>query len=638
MTFLAKRICEAVIVITILMIFIVRSVEQQRMENHLQTRVDRMKVLNQALWDQYGPGSRYAYDRIIQPENYEKFVNHNPQLIHYTDPWQKVFETVDAANAAGVVEGILGVDEAPDWFDECLDEAEKLSNVLEEALQTGPYLAAPDEVFFATDRVIIPNFLRMQNTAKVLRHYAMKQWYKGERKEAVETLHQIMRMTDAFRVDPYLISHLIRAAVNDMGMQGMERLLWLEPALEDLQRMNAVLHSTDINTWKKPDYAERFIWFEGEILSSDSFASLLLLTKTETRDENYASVLEETGVFPRFTLSKTETASLLRKWTTVPAMKKRLQNPPDAFYEGDPLLKPEDAKQLPALWYAAYRYNSNLFGYNELNANTRFDIVRTHMQLLRQAVWARILKEQTGQFPDRERYQSYLNEEMPLEYYNYSYQVNPGQNDDKLIEKFKQIHYSSEHLKNFFHPVKGLDQWDKRKIHYPIDYGFNWYNFDPQRYNYFGNPNSDLKDFKPQRDELVNWTAGIFQAFKPIVKSTTITYSTLRETLQNRMDAGDENINSAFQGGYGMMGYGMMGLGMGMPMQTNEGVTGAVDDLSQLDQPIASYLTVELDLPKETLWFVHQGPNKLFDAGNASYDPSNGITSVGDIYQFVGWK
>ena len=63
-----------------------------------------------------------------------------------------------------------------------------------------------------------------------------------------------------------------------------------------------------------------------------------------------------------------------------------------------------------------------------------------------------------------------------------------------------------------------------------------------------------------------------------------------------------------------------------------------IDDSSKLEQPIASYLTVELDLPKETLWFVHRGTNNQFDAEDVSYDPSNGTTSAGDIYQFVGWK
>jgi hypothetical protein len=56
------------------------------------------------------------------------------------------------------------------------------------------------------------------------------------------------------------------------------------------------------------------------------------------------------------------------------------------------------------------------------------------------------------------------------------------------------------------------------------------------------------------------------------------------------------------------------------------------------DVEYSKYLTIELNLPKEPMVIKYQGPNKDWDDFMTFYDPSNGLVSSGDIYQFVGWK
>lgn len=618
MSFLAKRISEVIIIATIMMFIIFRGIEKDRYQHHSETKGDRFAVLNQELWDQYGPGSRYAYDKVFDPESYEKYVNGNVDLVGYKNPWEKVFETLDAANASGVIEGILAVDEAPDWFDERLDAAEELITALDEAFETGLYITSPNEIYFNNDIMNSPNFLYMQKTAKVLRHYAMRQWQQGDRTEAINTIHKIIQIGDALQAEKSLIAHLIRIAVFDMGLHGMERFLWLEPSLSELELMQEVLLSTDLSTWNYPAYTDRFIWYNFPE-NPDYVAMAFLLTESPHVDQHFAVKLQDEGVLPRFTLSNASTIAITRKWTTIPAMEKRLSDVPDGYYEGDPLLRPENAKKLPPLLYAAYRYQPNPSGNYLHNVNVRMDVVRNHMKLLRQAVWARIIKEQTGQYPDKERYYNHVAVQEPDEENNFAHSVDRGEENHMLIAKFKQIHYSSNHLRKLTVPVKGLEQWDNRKLHYS-------FNYQPSlsQYNLFGNSSAGLNGIELEQEELVNWTSGIFKAFKPFVKSVTVTRTSMRESIQNNLlEAGFPRAVHDDPSFY---------------PKKYDGNGNLIPSNQYLNDTVAAYLTVELDLPKVTHWFVHQGPDSQFNAETISYDPSNGTKSAGDIYQFVGWE
>lgn len=619
------------------MFFVYRHAEQDRIESIQDRSVQRLQLLHQALYDKFGPGNRYAYDKFFDPENYEKFVNNNPNLDHYQFPWSKVYQLEEASNLSGVQEGLLGVKEAPVWYQKRLQATAEFSSQLEEAFQTGLYIPAPGEAYFDMNTIDVPNFLYVQRVANALRQYSMHLWAIGEREAAIKTMGQIIQVGDIFRADPTLIAHLIRVTIYETALTGMSRFLWLEPSLEELQQMQDVLNSTDVNTWAKPDHAEQFIWFDAGYLDIDRYAAALLVLETETADRDYAVILEEAGVLPTFKLSKDQVSSVIQKWTTLPAMKKRLQNYQGDLYANDSFLSEEQAKQLPTIWYAAYRYQRNPFGYHRVNASIRFENARARLHMMRQAVWARIQKEQTGEFPTEKQFIMYLQQVTPTLQEQFHGLVELGIDYEYTKEEFKKIHFHQQYsnynnLSELNYPVRGLDQWDKRKLHYSFEYDF----LDELTFvihnTFDADTTSGNVQVQSKRDDMIQWTQSIFNAFKPIVKSTTLT----------KVKRGDlEAIRSYYRNS----NYQYNEYPLSEKYYNLDGTLKKLD-LPEIDEEKAEeynkeyvkYLSIELDLPKEPVVVRYQGPNKQWDDYLDPYDPSNGINSGGDIYQFVGWK
>ena len=64
MNFITKRILEAAVVTTVLLIVIVHQNQKRSAAQFQAESIERFRILNQALWDKFGPGHKEGYFKI----------------------------------------------------------------------------------------------------------------------------------------------------------------------------------------------------------------------------------------------------------------------------------------------------------------------------------------------------------------------------------------------------------------------------------------------------------------------------------------------------------------------------------------------------------------------------------------------
>ena len=389
MKFYTKRLIESTVVLALLITFCVVWV-QKKSEKSLRDRLPQIvKTLNQAVWDEYGPGSVEAYDKIFW----------NERLSNSFSCWNLPFNS-DC--------GLVAVDRIPESFRDGMDEIQNFADRLHQTLDAGPMISPPDEKdlswnFFQLDSHPLDSYMRGLN------FLAFSEWMRGNRDSAIQHFIDVLRMGHALRARPGYLSRSQRVQILDSGLNGLNSLIWNDPdgkcsqtLFREMEELNPAAWSIQSHTFNPLWEALERVWRDKNFQADEHFAAYLL--SIGNRDDSVASALSDLG-------SLKQIGSLLNKWTTVPALKKRLDRLPDAFFKNDPLFSVERAKSLPRLMYVVSKvYTNSSKGtgdpFDGFLINNRKVNVKKKALAIEGALWARAWRDERGFWPSSEIFKS----------------------------------------------------------------------------------------------------------------------------------------------------------------------------------------------------------------------------------------
>jgi hypothetical protein len=400
------------------------------------------KIINQAIWDKYGPGQKEAYYKLF-PDI--------PSLLDIVPVIPEEFHT-PCRN-----QGFVANSNSPEWFNIFSGEIEKLEQQIEQALQNGPFIAAPDESYFTDTSMYHPlNFNRMTKISHFIRQLAYRDWLRGDAESALKRLNTIIGLGESLKYACSVgIEQLIRIDINRTGLKGFDQLIWTDPDQEKTSLIYENLKKIKTNEWRLPGFIcnplmQSLITDDG--FSSDQLAASMLLNqlsiqlrkkvKSSEEKDNYVISLrnkiinknnktdsiralkfgttfgkdneksygfydlcmdiKEAGLLPDKEIKPYKANSQLGKWSTLAALRKRCEQLPDAFYENDPLLSAEQARKLPKLTYAVSRlcdapFNFQFFNNNDF-ARKRMAELKKRAIVLQAAYQWRIERDENGKW------------------------------------------------------------------------------------------------------------------------------------------------------------------------------------------------------------------------------------------------
>lgn len=593
-----KRGMELIIVLTVCLLALSTWHERRVAHRQREQSLELATLLNQTLWDKYGPGTKQGYWDLFAKDPYT--------TINLGDDRSRTISVFEELNQVELLVGnagaVLAVPEAPEWYQSRLRRAEEWAAQLPPVLEKGPYLAAPGEIYFATNAnraLWIPGIAPKANGMKQL---ALRDWMQGNKDQAVTRLVDIIRLGDAFRYSPMAWDQLTRAMVIEIGLDGFDTVLWTNPGPEDNQKILDALRQFKPEEWHIPSYVENILWTDysdyagmmGRLYRPDTVAVSLLLNGMPEfpSDARVVELFYETGLIPAWRYEKLRalrkdpaawndffgsrsrqrysrpTAALLEKWTTLPAMRKRMQSLPDWFYESDPLLSADNARRFPPLVYAASRF-STLFGndFYQNNMVVRLIVARQRMAALTAAFWGRCQRDTKGAWLSYEEFNAQFEKQ-----FQWTVDLFPDRSNTQLIEAYIARHQVNKRF--YLDETKTeVNPGDRSEINFPM----KWFAQDTIA-------RAEIPSVTATREELENWVRGIFQN-DPLVETIRPIY-------------------------------------------------GFHDD--QVLGRIRSY-QVKLNLPKTSYWIMQTGPDGMRDLPFLPYNPTNGAQSRGDILQLAGW-
>lgn len=607
-----KRIMEAIIVIAILMCVLHHVMDARNANLSNQEIKTYSKLINQAQWDAHGPGSMEAYVQLFEFDR--------NQLI------QKAKNAVQSIKSHLYNDGFVLVPDAPHSIHQQFNDALPIIEKATKTLEFGPPIPAPDEIYFAspTGCYNIVSFVNANEMIQYVQHLALRDWLEGNRGKALEKVKLILQFADAFKFNLDLISHLYANSFRQIAFDTLETFLWNNPGVNDNIRIFELVDQLKPDEWTfEPHtavYLKDFLYnqqyFYQRLLFDYCLAASLLAPQNKPAGSHEAyEILQKHGVVPNDDLSIAQQCSLLNKWTTLAAMRKRAANLPDTFYsDDDPILTPVISKQFPPLMYAAARYLRNE-NYVDRNFHNRFDKTRYRAQVMHAALWARCWRDRHGVWPTDEQF----NQHSPSRFYMW-HQTFDKQNQTVEMQKY-DLHILVDHFMQFIFSKENIG----------TDRAQYFCNFLPDaEFNsaeiHFRLPYSLSLTYQSQK---AHWLKGVFEAYKPLVKSVNINYGKNSPFWYERNEI--YNDKAVFQ--YNLSIH---------PHDRKRNLQNMVNSymLTPTNKDPFNYpdsLTIEITIPDKLVWIGYQEPSDEEDEFILPGDNPNSEKKDKDIFVLAGW-
>lgn len=593
---------------------------QKKADERLRNQFPQiMKVLNQVVWEKYGQGNLEAYQQLFPEPRKRKATDSSP------DDLSIILSSLPFNGDCGYA----AIDAAPERFRSTVDGLEDFADRLHQVLALGPIIPSLDENIGSWPLLSIDS-LAVRSHARGLKFLAFRDWMKDDRKSAVIRLVDVMRLGYAFRAIVDIGNLLVLLECIEDGLGGINSLLWNNPdgnscrlLLQDLETLP--LETLDLSkTFFNPTWEIlKYVMSDNHSLANGLFAAEILQGQYE---ESVRNALWEVGV----------KSNSLNEWTTIPALKKRLEKLPDSFFESDPLFSIEQAKSLPRILYVASKANRSMSEKVFRFYSDRIENVIRKALAIQGALWARNWRDERGVWPTGEEFSiqcpvgdrfSLLTIEDPrpilLDVTNL------------FSSKLPNYSYISPNYSSEYHP-KSIHFPDTRTIAFTF---LEKYKTGPQETGEFisalppinppleeemwsteGKSDSEIDEIAKIREEMqkTDWALGIFKAACPLIQSATYKITSLPIQV----------------GGYemmGMSGHGMMDMGMG-----------GIYDVSGSMDSVLEY-TIELKMPRQSVW-IAECPDPTITPGIFLIETLMEDRQVGSqidqkpIVQLAGWE
>ncbi len=421
------RSMELIIVLVVLIVAASYIHEWRTVYRQKDHTPEMAQAFNQALWDEYGPGASEPYRELFGYPGAPS----DEAMKQWGDP---VNTALGGVRLPGNGNSLIAVPEAPDWFHKALAQVDIFEASANVVVEKGPYVVAPEEDGFDDLQTFDLNLINVQTGAKGLRLIGIRDWLRGDQEKGIRHFSTVLRLADAFHPAPNLIHQLIRFAVYGIGLSGFELVTWTDPSPEDTRRILECLQEAEPETWHAPRHAESLLvtylytldmrspgmnpaerFLAQQFASGEALAAAILLGEKPSKDNKTYAILHEAGLVPREPLSTGEIADKLAQWTTLPAMRLRAERVPDSFFETDPFLSLEQAKEFPRLIYLASRYRGR--GIYTRKHSQRFNNRRVQGQTLLAAYRARAWRDEHGRWPTDQEFAGLAPQDEPFEWH-----------------------------------------------------------------------------------------------------------------------------------------------------------------------------------------------------------------------------
>ncbi len=431
---ITKRLMECTILTALILVLGNKLFEAQHIKNQIANAPEYAKIFNQAIWDKYGPGSQEAYYKLL-PSSDDTISGANQEIFmsnQFNNPCEN--------------QGFVANASSPEWFDDYLNQMQTHVQNMEKALQCHPFIAAPNESHFSDiDSRESHNLYWLKRISYAIRQMAYRDWLEGDFESALKQLKTIIDFGESVRY-AFAKEHLqfLRINIHHLGFDGFDHLIWTNPDYERTSLIYKSLNNIKFNEWKLPRFCqssnienllissifeEKSFYstkktlisaiFKESKLSSDQLAASILISnnfviphiefaKKESKTYDYNDLCSDFIKVGFLTNKEKKTPvvnSMLGKWTTLAALRKRCDRLPDAFYESDPLLSAEQARQLPKLTYAVSRLYSHPSITNSSNIHNtsyyltqRMTVIKRRVLALQAAYKWRMERDKNGQW------------------------------------------------------------------------------------------------------------------------------------------------------------------------------------------------------------------------------------------------
>lgn len=504
--------------------------EKQHAEAWEQQRQEILKIFNQAVWDQYGPTDAEAYQRLFPGSRRGQYQS--------SDDLSRFFSSLPFNQSCGFVH----VPQAPSWVIQKFAGLDQFAEDLHAVLQTGPILTPPDEV-----EPPYLNYSMIRSHATALRFLAFRDLMQKHPEQAIEKLSDLIRLGQALRASPNPWEHVMRQEILYKGLSSFSSLIWYNIDLESSRSILETLNAFEPESWRLPSFLGSPLWSAttGRMTTQSTIAFKIL---------NRAPQCPIDSIYKSIGIGSTDDYAVLlsymRKWTTIPALRKRLKKLPESFYESDSFLSKEQAKKIPTLLYAATRSGGGSVEDLDFVHDTgglEFGRLKQEALALQGAMWARKWRNEHNEWPVKE-----FKEQCPA---GQSFSLLKINNPRPLQLGFNRL-FEPNSIDSELSPISR-----SIKIRFP--------NLNTIKYTII---------MSPEEQEKIEWIPAIFRVASPLVCSATYEIKELPKTL----------------GAYGM--------GMGMGMMGNYGMDMGYGTMV-MAHSVVEY-TVELNLPKTSYWIV----------------------------------
>ncbi|MDX9755183.1 MAG: hypothetical protein RBU29_14555, partial [bacterium] len=413
-----KRILEITILLSIILGLIYRSWEQQEVQRQYQECLKLHTLVNQVMYDKYGPGRMEPYEKWVESYYQSPAIEMN----HYINAW--FLERLP-----------LAVPSAPVPFQEGLAETRRLVEAIPALLESGPCIPAPDEIAFSTytlssDELSID---RVHTIILSIQQVIFEAFLQGDIQRAGRYWDHVMALSQQFEFTLSEWDYYRSLAIRGICLRILMDLLWFDLSQEELEWVSLhaekfrslhsdrwkgpvppsyrIMQSNSPPQWNFPPFVNHFLaplyWNQNIIyhlatwerpLDSQFLSEYLTLPHKEVLPEDEA-LLREAGIPVNQVKPFFAIVPYTKKWTTIPAIRKRAQTIPDAFFANDPLFSVEQAKHFPSFLYAASKIKQ-AFLIQQAQYLVRYDKdLSLQAQMVLHAVNARKIKTETGNWP-----------------------------------------------------------------------------------------------------------------------------------------------------------------------------------------------------------------------------------------------
>ena len=274
---ITKRIMECTILAALILALCNMWFEIQQSNKQSEKAPEYAKIINKAIWDKYGPGQKEAYFNLFPPRDYipteietetNSFI---PEIFH----------------KPCLNQGFAVNPNAPEWFNTNLERFDKIENTIKKALQSGPFIAAPDESYFTdTHSPKSISFDHMRKYSNAIRQLAYRDWLRGDAESALKRLNTIIGLGESLRYSFSTDFHqIIRMDINNTGLEGFDQLIWTDPDLEISSTIYKNLDNLISDQWELPGFTNNPLidaMMRENGFVSDQLAASILLSKAKS--------------------------------------------------------------------------------------------------------------------------------------------------------------------------------------------------------------------------------------------------------------------------------------------------------------------------------------------------------------------